>query len=70
MRFQIFTQFAMGVQSSAMHGLPLKGMYLWILSELVCSSLEHYADDLEVDLQEAMEEDFHMVLEDGSPLQV
>ena len=50
--------------------LPPKRLLLWILSELVCSSLEHYADDLEVDLQEAMEEDFHMVLEDGSPLQV
>ena len=41
-----------------------------ILSEAACFSSEHYADDLELDLQDAMEQDFHMVLEDGSPLQV
>ena len=40
------------------------------LNQHVCISVEHFADDLEADLQDAMEQDFHMVLEDGSPLQV
>ncbi|KAK9822742.1 hypothetical protein WJX74_002527 [Apatococcus lobatus] len=48
-----------------------KAQQLWVdVVQWFYDGKEHYADDLEVDLQEAMEEDFHMVLEDGSPLQV
>ena len=37
---------------------------------MVCRNSEHYADDLEVDLEACMLQDFHVELQDDSPRQV
>ena len=36
----------------------------------ICTGAEHYADDLEIDLEEIMGSDFNAELEDGSPQDV
>lgn len=36
----------------------------------MCLALEHYADDLEVDLEACMLQDFNVELQDDSPRQV
>ena len=39
-------------------------------TDVVCRNSEHYADDLEVDLEACMLQDFHVELQDDSPRQV
>ncbi len=39
-------------------------------SMMMCLAAEHYSDDLGMELEDSMEQDFNMKLEDGSPYEV
>ena len=36
----------------------------------LCTAAEHYSDDLSMELEDSMEQEFNMKLEDGSPYEV
>ena len=45
-------------------------MMLVVRADMPCLVSEHYADDLEIDLEACMLQDFNVELQDDSPRQV